>query len=635
MAGIKTLTYEIKGWTGLNTLPNIADKLPNEIEDCRNVDFDEEGMIVKRRGCTHIDTFSGTINLIQNFQAVVGFTSADDNQRVLIVAGSTLHVIQYFADRNIRSATFSATCTPHYACSTNNGIAYVSNEDGGVPKMLCYVDGNWIYQSAELNAPAAAPAVGATGSGSFSGNYQAIYTYIDKFGNESNPSPNSDVVALSSQGLAVGVTGSADPTVNQIGIYVLTPVGTLFKFVGTTSNTSSTFSTSVSDTVVESGDEAVYTSYPCPSGRFICIYNDMLIVAGNSVVPDQVYCSNWSFHRQFSTATDYDRVTSNDGQPVRGFGYLYSDLIVGKADSLHIASGADNTVFHTKPYNPDYGVLGQNSILGFQKKMAFYSDDGIYVDAGMIPIEISRKIRTTLRISNPTWLFRRPPRQVSCHYKYYKKLYFAVRLNIATDGNMDSLLVYNYEMDSWTIHNGFEITSLGNAQVSDDYDFMYGGDSQGNIFYFNPPNSINSNDDTIGGVTSSISAYAETAWINLPKVRGVENWERAKTEAMWMMLYAGGEPASGNSTISITTTLYTDFDMTVRATYSTTHKAEPYLSYKQPGLCPVEPKLIQAFGGGLGQFSWIKIRFANANPSEHFKINKVVFGFRVRPGVDE
>ena len=124
MAGIKTYTLEIKGWRGLNTLPNIADKAANDIEDCRNVDFDEEGMIVKRRGCTHVVTFSGTVNLIHNFESVIGFTWAQDNQRVIVVAGSTLYVVQDFAVTNTISATFSVTPTTHHACSTNNKVAF-------------------------------------------------------------------------------------------------------------------------------------------------------------------------------------------------------------------------------------------------------------------------------------------------------------------------------------------------------------------------------------------------------------------------------------------------------------------------------------------------------------------------------
>lgn len=634
MAGIKTYTYEISRWNGLNYLPNITDKAPNDIEDCRNVDFDEEGMISKRRGCTHVVTFSGTINLIHNFQASVGFTDATDNQRTLFVAGSTLHVIQYFAEHNIRSATFSATATPHFACSTNNGVAFISNFDGGIPKMLCYVNGAWVYQSAALTAPTTTPTLGSTSSGSLSGTYGAVYTYGDYYGNESNPSAAATVV-LSDAQIAVKVTGSTDSTIKEINVYLMGPSDTGYHFVSTYSNTTGTYSSvGMTDTIISSGDDLVETNYPCPSGRYVCIYNDMLIVAGNLAIPDQIYCSNWAFHRQFNIDEDFDRVTSNDGQPVRGFGYLYSDLIVGKADSLHIVSGADNTVFHAKQYNPDYGVIGQNSILSFQKKLAFFSDEGIYVDSGMIPVEISRKIRHLIRTQNPTWMFRQPTRQASGHYKYYKKLYFSIRLNQATDGPMDSLLIYNYDLDSWTIHDGFNITALGMSQLSDDYDFMYGGDENGNVFYFNPPNA-DANNDTIGGTTSAINAYAETAWMNLAKVKGVDSWDRAKTEAMWMMLYAGGEPASGNSTISITTTLYTDFEMTVRATYCTTHKAESFLNYQQRGLGRTEPKLIQAFGANLGQFSWLKIRFANNSAGEHFKIHKVVMGFRVRPSVEE
>ncbi|HCV42630.1 MAG TPA: hypothetical protein DGH68_04030 [Bacteroidetes bacterium] len=631
---VPTLVYELKNWKGLNTLPSVADKDPQYVENCQNVDFDDEGVISKRRGCRRVLNRGARINCLYDFQKSAGFGDGT-NSKVLVFSGVTLALIHQFDEYNTLTATFSVSNVGHYCCASNNGACYVSNDNGGVPKMLCKVGSSWVYQSSALVEPGNVPALATGGTGSLSGSYQAQYTYIDMLGNESNPSPESMVKDLAGQNLNVGIVASSDPSVSAIGIYVLTPNVETYRYVGTSSNTTTTYSVSVTDATIESGDELVETSYQTPSGRYVCIFNDMLLVAGGDEQPDQVYVSNWMFHRQFSLGTDYDRVTSNDGQPVRGFGYLYSDLIVAKADSLHQASGADNTVFHTRSYNQDYGALGQYSITGFQKRLVFYSDDGIYVDSGSNPEELSRVIRTTMRNLNPVALFRRPSKQVSAHYKYYKKLLFAVRMNQATEGENDSILVYNYELNTWTIYKGIEATALATIEVSDDYEFLYGGDSLGNVYQFTPPNS-GWNSDNITGSTASISAFAETPWINLPKVKGVDGWERARTEAAWMKLYAGGEPAPGNSTISLQTTIYTDFNSaTVRATYTTTHAATLETSNTPVGIANCEPKLIQAFGGGLGTFEWIKIRFTNNTLDEHFKIHKVVFGFRARPGVEE
>ncbi|HCV42214.1 MAG TPA: hypothetical protein DGH68_01930, partial [Bacteroidetes bacterium] len=435
-ASVPFLTFELKGWKGLNTLPDITEKDPHYLEDCANIDLDDQGIIAKRRGCRHVMNVSGRVNSIYPFQSVAGFGDGT-NEKVLIFAGNVLSLIHQFDENNTVEKTFSVTNNLHYCVSTNNGACFVSNEDGGIPNMLIKIGSTWSFQTAALYGPSTAStvAVGTTGSGS--GSYEAIYTYIDVLGNESNPSTSSNSVALIGSNLDVKVYASTDSTVNQIGIYILSPGGTDYNYVGTTSNTTQTYSASFTDVQILSGDTVSYANDPCPEGKYLCLYNDMLIVAGSLTKPDQIYCSNWMFHRQFTTATDFDRVTTADGQPVRGFGYLYGDLVVCKADSLFLAAGSENTSFHTRNYNPHYGALSYNSITGFRKRLAFYSEDGIYVDSGSIPEEISRVIRTTTRNLNPVSLFRAPSKQVSAHYTYYKKLMFAVRSNQGSDAEND------------------------------------------------------------------------------------------------------------------------------------------------------------------------------------------------------
>jgi hypothetical protein len=107
----------------------------------------------------------------------------------------------------------------------------------------------------------------------------------------------------------------------------------------------------------------------------------------------------------------------------------------------------------------------------------------------------------------------------------------------------------------------------------------------------------------------------------------MEDWERRKSEAAWLMLYAGGEPATGNSTITITTNVMTDFSATIRGTYSTTHNATSWPTIT------CDPKILKGFGS-LFQFSWIKFRFTNNLMDEHMRIHKLAIGFRAKPAVE-
>jgi hypothetical protein len=135
------------------------------------------------------------------------------------------------------------------------------------------------------------------------------------------------------------------------------------------------------------------------------------------------------------------------------------------------------------------------------------------------------------------------------------------------------------------------------------------------------------------GAPVAISAYVETPWLHLPKLVGMGNWERTKTLGLWMVIYAGGEPASPevitNTTISLTTKMYVDYNKTtVRGTWSTTHTASAVS-------ITCDPKQIQSMtGNGVNQFKVAKFRFENANLDEHFKIHKLVFGFRTKQTVE-
>jgi hypothetical protein len=138
MSGTEFYTYELSGWKGLNTEPNVEDKDPHYVEDCQNVDFDEAGLITKRRGTDQIPVaLTGRINLIWDFQSQQGFKDLEDKHRILIIAGGTLYILN--EDYSIDD-TKTAEDIMHYAATADNGICYISNEnESTIPKMLFYL----------------------------------------------------------------------------------------------------------------------------------------------------------------------------------------------------------------------------------------------------------------------------------------------------------------------------------------------------------------------------------------------------------------------------------------------------------------------------------------------------------------
>ncbi len=626
---LPTRIYELSSWKGLNSYDAETDVDPHYLTALQNVEFDEGGVIAKRRGASKVNiTFSGSINMIYDYQTQQGIGStATDKIRTIIVDGAVLSVVKNFNDAGQTiEATFSATNALHYATTANNGACYISNENGAAPpKLLTFTSGAWQYISAELNAPAGS--VNATGgTGGLSGTHSAKYTYEDIFGNESNPSLESTSVSLSTQSLDVGVTVSADPTVSLINLYVRGPAQSFFQFSRTAGNTTATISHTIGAAQLSSGDVVEEDHYPAPKGKYVTIYNDMLLISGDPTLPDVIWISKAGRHREFSTTKDFARVVSGDGQPVRGFGRSYNNSVIGKADSLYIGDGADETTYGTKPSNQDYGVLGQPSMVFYNNRLAFFSDDGIYIHDGLGIAEISQIIRNTLRTLNPANLATDPPKQFAATYKYYKQILWSVR-EATGAGENDTLLVWSYERNTWTRWKGNAARYLAPVQNRDDYEFLYGGDSAGRIFQYTPPNGGSPNRDTSTGTTSSISAYAETPWINFAKVSGATEWERVRTVPRYLKIYASGEPAGTNTTISMTVSYFVDFNPSVVNTFSVTFNAASWPTVK------INHKTIY-YGGSIGTYHWAKFRFENALLDEHFKLHQIVFGFKLKPPVD-
>lgn len=629
---LPTQHVEIQSWRGINAHDPPDNMPPDFLADCENCDFDEAGVIEKRRGARRVMNLGGRINLIYDFQSQQGFYGATDQQRTVIVAGGTLYVVAALYSGGSVDASFATVDALHYATTDNNGICYITTEAGGAPPKMLWLHastGVWYFISTALNPPLAAPTVSVGGVGELIGEYRFRYTYEDYWGNESNPSDASAPVELGALGTGeyanVAVVASTDPSVQFINLYCLPPNSSLYQFAGQHPNTSATLAHWISDAQVLGSAALEYDHFTAPAGKYVTIYNDMLCVAGEPGLPDTVYVSNSRYHRQFAVGTDWARAVTGDGQGIKGFAGAFNQLMVGKADSLFIGDGADNTTFTLRPHNQNYGVLGGPSMTFVNQRLTFFSDDGIYEDDSLVPTELSILIRNKMRTLNPGNLATNPPKQYAANNKYYKQTFWSVR-RAGGVGPNDTLFVWNYERKVWTIWSGNAATCLGSVQNQDDYEFMYGGDSAGNVFQYTPPNGGSPNSDNIAGTPVAINAFAETPWLNLPRLKGMDDWERRRTIPRFIQLYVSGE--SGGSTIGLTTTYYVDFDMTVQGTFSTTHAANAW-----PVVLPA-PQMIRPWGGPNRLFKWVKFRFSNNEIDCHFKIHKVVFGFKAKPSID-
>lgn len=826
MPGTEFYTYELKGWTGLDTRPNIADKPPQMVEDCQNIDFIQGGVIAKRRGTRSAFTGStgSRVNLLYDFQSQQGFSTLSDKHRTLVIRGSVLQIY----NGNTMSQTMAASNSLHYAVSSDNGACYIANEEGNEVQVLFYstISGSFSREGLLIDRPPQNDGSGLlfNDAGAYTGgSWKYLYTYVDIFGNESQPASLQSTTSKLTTSQTYGVyfdrqylSPSSDLSIEYLKIYAChMGVSVDYHFVGTASNigytVSNTFQLPYDDTILALGatlpDVSAYTlnkvstlslaignpgfetgsldpwlatgsggsvvtsasgdlnphsgtymghsndagnihgllqnitisstlypsidqtgasfdmqafgrawtqkssnkltctvkfysvpfatviegytlqsnsiygdkywntmscSGPVPAGtrgigieimaygesfevddvsasllyqdvslsdtpledidvrgKYLAVYNNNLIIAGNPEVPDLLVLSNPVFHRQFGI-NDFVRVMSNDAQPVIGLRKYADNLIVGKTKSLFSGYGQYAEVFNAKELDTDHGALGQGCMVSAQRRYVILADNGIFAGyGGNIFDEISEPIRSLIRSLNKTSLNSRPTKAFACDFTWAQKIMFAVR-EASGAGENDAILIWDYaDNGSWTKYKGISACYL--SQLTDDNGakYLYGGDSNGYCFLLTHDgmDSIENNDNHAGTI-SAINAYFETPWINLPKAAGVQ-WPRALTESVWMQVWAGGEPASGNY-ITLQTNVYTDFDdTTIKGTFSTTHHAEAY-----PAVT-CDPKTIENFAGNSVVFENVKFRISNNTLGEHFKVHKLVFGFRVRPSVEK
>lgn len=649
MAGSEFFTVELSGWQGLDTRVGIADKNPKSVEDCLNVDFEQGGVISKRRGFKSVLQGDGSspVNLLYDFQSAQGFSTLSDSHRIIVARGTTCAV--YTESFSAVHATFSVTDCLHYAVSSDNGACIITNECAGEPKIIGYSGtlSSFFMDALNLLAPAgwvslSGNPVSFTVFGDLDGTqgWQVRYSYVDQWGNESNLNDGKEYY-LATISTSVGVAIDAGycmpstmSSVIQMNVYLRRKDEADYYFVGTLSNTTYATGTKSFSVIRESALKATTPvaegQYDAPPiGKYLAIYASCLVIAGDSALPDLVRLSYPGFYRQWDI-NSFARAASRDGQPVKGLLPYMDTLIVGKSGSIHSGLGTNDENFLIKAMDTDYGVVGQGGMATARRRYFIMTDDGIYGGyGGNVFEELTERIRPTYLALSKAALNAEPSRAFCANFRFSKKIMFGVRA-ASGDGANDALLVWDYgDGGAWTKYSVSGCRYLAQLQDSSKGRYLYGGDDAGNVWLFtaNGMSAVENNDtNNVTGAATAISAYFETPWINLPRMAGVQ-WPRALTEAAWAQIWAGGEPASGNSTITLQTTVYTDFSSTVKGTFSTTHAAVAY-----PGVS-CDPKVISGFAGDSDVFESIKLRISNNIAGEHFKVHKIIFGFRVRPTI--
>ena len=254
--------------------------------------------------------------------------------------------------------------------------AFIADPDG------MYKDDGTNLRAWGLTAPAAKATLGTAGTG-LTGNYYVQYTYVRKVGDaviaESNPSPLSDIKALSNQSLTVSVVASTDAQVTHIRLYRTTAGGALLLYDQEVANTTETITSSQADNAL--GAACATDNDPPPNCGYVSSpYLDRYWLCGNPDFPHYLYYTKRFQPEAVPTANYLELGTPDDPLqcfiPFGGIGIAFAHQRKYRV----IGTGTTSFLPHETPGKR--GTLTPTSACVGEDGVYFAAKDGIFRTTG-------------------------------------------------------------------------------------------------------------------------------------------------------------------------------------------------------------------------------------------------------------
>lgn len=204
-------------------------------------------------------------------------------------------------------------------------------------------------------------------------------------------------------GAAVTVADNAVISNNlRIGIYRSQTSGstpTLFYTVAEIPNDSFNATQVYDDNSIDSAlglelIEPVTDRSPPPKGKYISVFRNILVIAGDPAFPNTVYYSDVENPEYFPDGVNSFDVDTQTGDSISGISPNNELFVVFKDTSIHVVSGslAEQT-FRVDQLTSDIGLASHASIQEVKGALMFLSDVGVYsMVGGQLPQPIGDKI---------------------------------------------------------------------------------------------------------------------------------------------------------------------------------------------------------------------------------------------------
>ena len=265
---------------------------------------------------------------------------------------------------------------------------------------------------------------------------------------------------------------------------------------------------------------ASYANQDIAKAKCVRQYSNYLFL-GNVVTSSFYYRSRiyWSNLKDDMVwlGTSYIDISKDDGQEIKNMMVMGDRLVVFKDRAIYnvFFSGNADIPFYVQKSNSAVGCIAPQSIQEIENGLVFLSYDGFYYYDGNNSYKLSWKIQNTLLGMNQTRFYQ----GVSMRQKNKNRYFCSLPSN--GQSNNDTILVWDWKLDAWSIYNGMNAASMATVYNSITDERVYFGDYAG--FVYRLDNGV---DDYPLNVQTAINAYYYTNWKSFDDIvdqKGVPN----------------------------------------------------------------------------------------------------------------
>ena len=218
-----------------------------------------------------------------------------------------------------------------------------------------------------------------------------------------------------------------------------------------------------------------------PKGKYITSHKNMIFWSGNEGSPSEVYFSEISPPAGSPGSYGSIGVQTDDGDKVMNIIKQQDNLVIFKADSIHVLYGSSAYNFRLREVQPTIGTLAPKSVTNFQNLIFFLYRDGIYTFDGTNTKLISNKIEPTIKdIANPE----------NCAAAVNNQNYYLAYSDGIVGSDNDKVLVYSIIHQSWSKFTNYPVAMFNNFDGSQDgsrnmNEIYFGSSKKGQIYKAN------------------------------------------------------------------------------------------------------------------------------------------------------